>query len=148
MYTPEEFDKKKTKVMEYILYKKRAEFEVRKKFSNSIEEDMLNDIIEYLKEAGYINDNEYVKKAFEEYMKLKNMSIREMKAKIYAKGIEAYYIEDYIDENRETLEEYELNSAKKLMEKKKRIADGKKIKLYLLNKGFDPDTVNKLEIEE
>lgn len=145
MYTPEEFDKKKTKVMEYILYKKRAEVEVRRKFANSIEENMLNDIIEYVKEAGYINDSEYVKKAFEEYMKLKTMSIREIKSKIYAKGIEAYYIEDYISENREALEEYELKSAEKLMEKKKRTADENKIKLYLLNKGFDPDTVNKLE---
>ncbi len=145
MYTIEEFDANKTKVMEYILYKKRTEYEVRKKFSNIIEENMLDDIIEYVKEAGYINDKEYVEKIFEEYMKLKSMSIKELKNKVYAKGIQTDYIEDYIAENREKLEEYELKSAKIIIEKKKRVADEQKIKLYLLNKGFDLDILNKLD---
>ncbi len=147
MYTIEEFDANKTKVMEYILYKKRTEYEVRKKFCNTIEEEMLNDIIDYVKEAGYINDKEYVKKLFEEYMKLKAMSIREIKNKIYSKGIYADCIEDYISENRETLEEYELNSAKKLIEKKQKSTEPQKLKVYLLNKGFDSDIL-KQALEE
>lgn len=51
MYTAEEFDEKKTLVMKYILYKKRTESEVKKKFCHTIEENMLEDIIEYVKEA-------------------------------------------------------------------------------------------------
>ena len=65
-YTAQEFDENKTKVMTFILYKKRTEYEVRKKFCHSIEENMLEDIIEYVKEAGYINDSEYVEKLFKE----------------------------------------------------------------------------------
>lgn len=146
MYTIEEFEEYKTKVMSYILYKKRTEYEIRKKFCNSIEENMLEDIIEYVKEAGYINDKEYVKKLFSEYMNLKSMSIREIKNKVYSKGIYADYIEDYINENRETLEEYELNSAKRLIEKKQNVKDPKKLKLYLLNKGFDSEILSKAGI--
>ena len=119
-YTLEEFDKNKTLVMKYILYKKRTESEVRKKFCHTIEENMLEDIIEYIKEAGYINDKEYLEKLVAEYMNLKAMSVRELKNKIYEKGIYADIIEDYIAENREKLEEYELNSAKRLRDKKKR----------------------------
>ncbi len=145
MYTIQEFDENKTKVMSYILYKKRTEYEVRKKFCHSIEENLLDDIIEYVKEAGYINDREYVKKVFNEYINLKSLSIREIKVKVYEKGIYVNYIDDYINENRESLEEYELNSAKRIIEKKKRTTDPKKIKLYLLNRGFDPDILNKLE---
>ena len=37
-YTIEEFDKAKTKVMNYIMYKKRTEYEVRNKFSKTLEE--------------------------------------------------------------------------------------------------------------
>lgn len=147
MYTVEEFDENKTKVMSYILYKKRTEYEVRKKFCNTIEENMLEDIIEYIKEAGYINDAEYVKKLFNEYMNLKSMSIREIKNKVYAKGVYVDYIEDYISENRETLEEYELNSAKKLIDKKKRTTEPQKLKAYLLNKGFMTETLEKIEKE-
>ena len=45
MYSKEEFDKEKTKVLKYILYKKRSEYEIRNKFSKSIEENLLDDII-------------------------------------------------------------------------------------------------------
>ena len=45
MYTIEEFDREKTRVLRYILYKKRTEQEVRTKFVNIIEENMLDDII-------------------------------------------------------------------------------------------------------
>ena len=147
MYTPEQFDEKKTQVLKYILYKKRTESEVRNKFLHTIEENLLDDIIEYLKEAGYINDKDYIRRLVNEYINLKNMSIREMKNKIYSKGIYADEIEDYINENKEMLEEYELKSAKKLIEKKKNI-EKPKLKNYLVNKGFDPDIINKLLKEE
>ncbi len=143
-YTPEEFDENKTKVMKYIVYKKRTESEIRKKFCHTIEENMLDDIIEYLKEAGYINDKEYLQKIVKEYMTLKQMSIREMKNKIYAKGIYVDDIEEYIENNKEELEEYELNSAKKLASKKKGL-EPEKLKAYLINKGYDSETVRKIE---
>lgn len=143
MYTPEEFDQNKTQVMKYILYKKRTEGEIRKKFCHTIDENMLEDIIEYLKEAGYINDKEYIEKITNEFMTLKSMSIREMKNKIYEKGIFADDIEEYLYENREKIEEYELNSAKKLIQKKNSM-DPQKLKNYLINKGFDTDIVNKV----
>ena len=44
----EEYEKQKTKVMNYIMYKKRTEFEVRQKFSRIINEEMLEEIIEYV----------------------------------------------------------------------------------------------------
>ena len=62
MYSIEEFDREKTKVLKYILYKKRSEQEVRTKFSKTMDENLLEDIIEYLKEAGYINDKEFIQK--------------------------------------------------------------------------------------
>lgn len=60
MYTIEEFDKKKAKVMNYIMYKKRTEYEVKNKFQNTIQNDLLYDIISYIKDAGYLNDNDYI----------------------------------------------------------------------------------------
>ena len=81
MYSLEEFDKEKTKVFNYIMYIKRTEQEVRNKFKGQIEEDMLEDIIEYLKEANYINDYEFIEKQVKEYVNLKTMSIKEMQYK-------------------------------------------------------------------
>ena len=45
MYTIEEFDKEKTKVLKYVIYKKRTEKEVKTKFKSQIEENLLSDII-------------------------------------------------------------------------------------------------------
>ena len=87
MYTIEEFDREKTKVLKYILYKKRTEQEIKNKFEQTIEENLLEDIIQYLKEAKYINDKEYIQKTVNNFIALKNLSIREIHYKLAAKGV-------------------------------------------------------------
>ncbi len=136
MYTIEEFDKEKTKVLKYILYKKRSEAEIRKKFSGIMDENLLEDIIEYLKEAGYINDKEFIEKTVNNIIALKNLSIKEIKYKLMSKGLDKNDIEDYISENREKLEEYEKKSAENITNKKSSSMEPDEIKQYLLKKGF------------
>ena len=142
MYTVEEFDKGKTKVLRYILYKKRTEQEVRTKFQKDIEENMLEDIIEYLKEAGYINDKEYIEKTVNNFMVLKNMSIKEIKYKLMSKGLNKNDIEDYVYENKEELEEYEMKSARNIIYKKSTTMEQEEIVQFLLKKGYKKDNIN------
>ena len=142
MYTVEEFDNKKTKVLRYILYKKRTEQEIRTKFQKEIEENMLEDIIEYLKEAGYIDDKEYIRKTVNNYMILKNLSLKEMKYKLLAKGLNKNDVENYIYENREELEEYEIKSARNLIYKKANTMEDEEIKQFLLKKGYKIENIN------
>lgn len=142
MYSAQEFDKEKTKVMKFIVYKKRTEQEVRNKFANSIEENMLEDIIEYLKEANYLDDKEYIEKAINNFRLLKNLSLKEIRYKLLAKGLNKSYIEDYFYENKEDLNEYEKQSAKNIYNKKKKDMDDEEIKQYLLKKGYNYDNIN------
>lgn len=141
MYSQEELDKIKTKILKYIIYKKRTEKEIRQKFAD-LPTDILEDIIEYLKEAGYINDKEYIKKSIQEYINLNNMSIKEISYKLQAKGIEKKDVEDFIIENRESLIEYEINSALKLIQKKQRMMEDEQIRNYLYKKGYMNETTN------
>ena len=143
MYSIEEFDREKTKVLKYILYKKRSEQEVRTKFSKTMDENLLEDIIEYLKEAGYINDKEFIEKTVNNYIALKNLSIREIKYKLQAKGLNKSNIEDYIYENKEELEEYETKSASNIFYKKSLSMDEEEIKQFLLKKGYKMENINK-----
>ena len=83
MYSIEEFDQLKTKVLKYIMYKKRTENEVKRKFSNE-DSELLEDVIEHLKEIGYINDKSYVERAVAEFMNLNNLSLKELKYKLQA----------------------------------------------------------------
>ncbi len=143
MYTVEEFDKQKTKVLKYILYKKRTEQEVRKKFSGTIDEDMLEDMIHYLKEAQYINDHEFTEKTIHNFMALKNLSIKEIQYKLIAKGLNKNEIEDYLYENKEELEQYEIKSAENILYKKSISMEQEEIKQYLLKKGYRLENINK-----
>ncbi len=143
MYTVEEFDKEKTKVLKYILYKKRTEQEVRRKFEQNIEPNLLEDIIEYLKEAKYINDKEYIEKTVNNFIALKNLSIREIQYKLLAKGLSKSDIEDYLYENRDELEEYETKSASNIIYKKSSSMELEEIKQYLLKKGYKTENINK-----
>ena len=146
VYSDEEFDKLKTKVLKYILYSKRTEKNIRKKFEKE-DEIILEDVIEYLKEAGYINDSNYIKKAVAEFINLKNLSLKELEYKLRQKGIEKDIIDDYIYNNKETLLEYEINSAKNLIIKKRNTLEDNEIKQYLSNKGYMSETI-KIAIEE
>ena len=119
----EEFDKYKTKVLKYVLYKKRTKYEVKQKFEKDIPEDLLEEIIENLEENGYISDISYIERSVDEFMLLKTLSIKEIKYKLISKGIKSSIIEDYIQNNKEDLEQYEVKSAIKIVCKKQKNMD-------------------------
>lgn len=147
-YSIVEFDKAKTKIMNYIMYKKRTEYEVRNKFAKILEENLLNDIIEYVKEAGYLSDKQYIERAVAEFMALNNLSRKELSYKLYSKGVPNSLIEDYFSEHSEELYEYELQSAKKIVLKKQGTMDKEEIKNYLRKKGYKEDIIRDTIEEE
>lgn len=143
MYTIEEFDREKTKILKYILYKKRSENEVRTKFSGVVDENILEDVIEYLKQAKYIDDNEYIRKTVNNFIVLKNLSIKELKYKLLSKGLNKNDVDDYIYENKEELEEYEIKSASNVIYKKANLIENEELKQYLIKKGYKIENINK-----
>ena len=147
MYTIEEFDKGKTKILKYIIYKKRSENEIRNKFKKEMGEDLLEDIIEYLKEAKYIDDKEYIRRVINDFMLLKNSSIREIEYKLCNKGLKKDDIEDYVYINNEELIQYEIKSAKNIINKRINSYELEDIKQYLFRKGSKKENINKA-IEE
>ena len=137
----EQFDKMKSKVLKYVLYKKRTEQEVRQKFSKELEENILNDIIEELKENSYIDDYNYIERAANEYTSLKSLSIKEIKYKLYSKGIKNDLVEDYIYNNIDDLQQYEEKSAYKIILKKLNSMEEDEIRYYLLKKGYREESI-------
>lgn len=137
----EKFDKMKSKVLKYVLYKKRTEQEVRQKFSKELEENILNDIIEELKENSYIDDYNYIERAVNEFTNLKSLSIKEIKYKLYSKGIKSSLIDEYISRNIDELQEYEEKSAYKLIIKKINSMEEDEIRIYLLKKGYREESI-------
>ena len=144
-YTIEEFDSVKTKVLKYIMYKKRTEKEVRQKFSSSVDENLLDEVIENLKELGYINDLRYVERAVNEFVAINTLSIREIEYKLYSKGVNNAIIEQYIQSNIEELKEYEQQCAQKIYYKKQPTMENEDIINFLRKKGYTSETIRNLE---
>ena len=148
----EEFDKLKTKVLKYIMYKKRTEREIFQKFSSSANENLLEDVIEHLKEIGYINDKNYIERAVNEFMAINTLSIKEIRNKLYTKGISSDIIDTYFSNNEDELEKYQLNCAKKIILKKQTQMEKEEIEQFLYRKGYSSECVKnafeELETEE
>lgn len=136
----EEYDKLKTKILKYVLYKKRTEAEIKLKFSE-LPLEQVEEVIEELKTNGYINDLEYIKRAVAEFKNLKNMSIKEIEYKLIAKGIKKNDIDEFICQNKEEMLEYEINSAKNIFTKKQNAMSTEEIEQYLRKKGYLSDTI-------
>lgn len=141
-----EMDKLKSKVFKFVSYKKRTVNEVRQKFENE-NQDLLEEIIEYFKSQNYINEQDYIERSINEFIALKNLSIKEISYKLSSKGLDRNLLDKYICDNKEKLLEYEINSAKKIIQKnsgKKELEDTKR---YLFQKGYMSETVS-IAIEE
>ena len=140
-YSLVEFDNAKTKILKYVLYKKRSENEIIKKFENEFDSDLIQAVVSELKEKGYVNDANYIKRSVNEFMALRNLSLFEIKYKLMSKGIKTSDIEDYFSQNYEVLMEYEKSSAKKIAQKKFSKMEEIDIKKYLMKKGYKSDSI-------
>ena len=136
----EKLDNLKTKVMKYVLYKKRTEFEVREKFRDC-DENLLEEVIEFLKENNYINDDEYIERSIYEFKNLRNLSIKEINYKLLQKGLNKNIIENYINSHKDELDEFEINSAKNIICKKSKNMELMEIKGFLYKKGYKAENI-------
>lgn len=129
------------KLIKYILYKKRTENEVRYKCKMlNYEEAYIDEIMEYLKENKYIDDEAYATRYIKNIMNLKSCSVNEIKMDLLKRGINENIIERNITDD---VYKFEEKSALNLANKKCKNMEIEKIKRYLLNKGFSYDNVSK-----
>lgn len=134
-------DKLKTKMLKYIMYKKRTEEEIKRKFANIEDSELVEEVMEELKEIGYINDESYIERAVTEHININNLSIKELKYKLMSKGLSINLIEDYIASKSEEMLEYEIESARTIILKKQNTIEEQEIIQFLLKKGYRMDNI-------
>lgn len=130
-----DFEVAKEKAIRYIGISRKTEYEVFQKLKKlKFDDEIINKVIEYIKNLNYLNDHEYVDAYIRQCMRLQNYSIYEIKNKLLQKGIK----KDIIDEKLEVLYEsdYEKNVVEKLLKGKLKNADDEKRKAYLYRRGF------------
>ncbi len=130
-----DFETAKEKAIKYIVIARKTSHEVRLKLQKiGVDEDIIDDVIEYLTNLDYINDGEYVDAYIRQCMRLQNYSIYEIKNKLLQKGIKKYIIEEKIEKLNDS--DYEENIVSKLLNGKLKDYDELKQKQYLYRRGF------------
>ena len=109
----ERFDKYKTRVFKYVLYKPRTEKEIYYKFKNFEDSDIyLKKVIELLKELKYIDDKRYAEMYIEDSINIKRLSRFEIRNKLREKGISFLQSNSDCHEIRELYKDYEIKIVK------------------------------------
>ena len=105
------FEIGKEVAIKYVMFKKRTEAEVARKLEFlNYSPTIVEKIVDYLKEAGYINDQKYAEKYMNEIKNIKNWSKVQVKSDLYKRGCKAE-----IDEKE--LNDYEIQSITNLYNK-------------------------------
>ncbi len=138
------------KLMKYVLFKKRTEKEVRQKCARlEYTDEYIDKVIEYLLENKYIDDVLYVEKHIKNIMALKISSVYEMRIDLLKRGVPQEYIDSYMNNHMEELNDFENESARKLAVKKSKNMDIEKIKRHMISKGYSyaniADAIDNLE---
>ena len=83
----------------------------------------------------------YVERSINEYIALKNLSLKEISYKICQKGVSKDLVDKYIYDNKEKMEQYEISSAKNIIIKKSNLEEFE-IRNYLSKKGYLSENIN------
>jgi len=129
------FEEAKFKAVKYLGISKKTEQEVILKLKRlDVDEAIIDKVIRYLAEYGYINDSDYVDSYIRQNERMLKYSIYEITEKLKAKGIKKDILEDKLDSLASS--EYEKKIIKKITNVKSKTVDEYKIKQYLYRRGF------------
>lgn len=109
------FSEAKDKALRLLEFRSHSEKELRDKLKHAgaLEED-IDEILVFCREYGFVNDKDFAVRKARDLKNLKRYGIRRIKSELYAKGIDAEYIEEAVAE----LDEDEGDMLLPLVEKK------------------------------
>ena len=144
----EMYMKAKNKALSILSKSDQSEKKLREKLLNDYDENIVEEVIEFLKGYKLINDNLLAEKIVHDNMNLSKFGKNKIKQNLYNKGIAASDIQDAISQI-DPDEEYE--NAKYLAEKRLKRLKGEdknkinqKIYQHLAYKGFSYDIIKKV----
>lgn len=140
--------KAKNKALSILSKSDQSEKKLREKLLNDYDENIVEEVIEFLKGYKLINDNLLAEKIVHDNMNLSKFGKNKIKQNLYNKGIAASDIQDAISQI-DPDEEYE--NAKYLAEKRLKRLKGEdknkinqKIYQHLAYKGFNYDIIKRV----
>jgi regulatory protein len=146
----EEKAQAKEKALNFLSYRPRTEKEIRKKLKEKDFDDaVIEEVAQTLKRLKLIDDYEYAKNFVQERLRLSPRGENLLKQELWKKGIDKEIIGEVLRETFESRDVEEI--AQEVLEKAKRKYRNlekevalRRIKGFLLRRGFSYETVNEL----
>lgn len=144
----EMYIKAKNKALTILSKCDQSEKNLKIKLLNNFDEDVVDNVIDFLKKYNFINDETLASKITNTNVKLNKYGKNRIKQNLYTKGIDKNTINDAVSKVDENIEfENAMYLAKKRYE---RVKNEEKTKIYrkiaqhLTSKGFEYDTVKRV----
>ncbi|WP_300276765.1 recombination regulator RecX [Peptacetobacter sp.] len=144
----EMYMKAKNKALSILSKSDQSEKKIREKLLNDFDENIVEEVVEFLKSYKLINDNLLAEKIVHDNMNLSRFGKNKIKQNLYNKGIESSEIQNAISQI-DPDEEY--NNAKYLASKRLKRLKGEdknkinqKIYQHLAYKGFSYDIIKRV----
>ena len=128
------------KAVKYLAVSMRTEYEVKQKLIKlGCEPEIYQEVLNHLKDLGYIDDDKYVQAFFRQNIKMPKYSIYELVNKLKQKGINGKLIDEFKKQIADI--DYEEKLVNKIIEKKKlKNADDREN--YVSCSCFEPDFIS------
>lgn len=93
------FEEAKDKALRLLEFRAHSERELRDKLrrAGAVQED-IEEILDFCRNYGFVDDRAYALKKARDLKNLKRYGIRRIKSELYAKGLDAEYIEEAVSE--------------------------------------------------
>ena len=129
------------KALKLLSYRPQSTKEIWQKLKPKFEPETINQTIAKLKQKGWLNDKEFALAWVKERSQTHLRSRTHLKSELIQKGIAANIISEALSEPE--LEDIELASAQKLVEKFRDRKTKEQLKAYLARKGFNYSIIKK-----
>lgn len=130
-----EFEEAKEKAVRYLVLALRTQKEVENKLKKlKVNDDIIFEVIEYLKNIGYIDDSKYVDAYLRQCLSIPKYSAYEIRMKLIQKGIDKELIAKKLKSFDSNV--YEKQLMEKLLNGKLKNMEPLKQKAYLYRRGF------------
>ncbi len=140
----ERFAAAKEYSLKYLSYRPRTAWEVRKKLlGRGYDDEIVNRVVDFLAEYKFLDDDSFIEMWIRSRTREKPSGRRRIYAELAEKGLDRGIIDRHLAK---ITPQKEQEMAEALVQKKclKNITDYKRLRGFLLRRGFDPEIVNEV----
>ncbi len=142
-----DIERAKLKAIKFVLGKFKTKMEVRKKLNKEFDNDIIDEVLNFLEKNSYVDDRNYAIYFIEDKQKLNGYGKNKIKSLLIQKGISKQIIDEFIfDEDNEFENALKMGIKKLNLLKNEENIFKKKQKIinYLAYRGFSFDIIQKV----